>query len=375
MADSHSDGAVDGGLRADSLEEALTELKLWKDKVEKAGDMKTGLMLKKLEEADNKSKAQQEMMACVKKQEDCQREFTQSLNSVQDEILQLSQHKQDLLEELRRCQTEMEAKRAESTKLKQKFKVFTRIPDTEVKFVGQNEEAGGEGASAQPIRGVFTISQIPALLLKGGHALITFEQENVASQVLKMAKCSVSCENSTVDVKPRRVSMDSAVKYEVNLDVSRKELEVFSIPPALPEERMKDRLEISFSKPSLGGGEVENVDYNERSGTGRITFLHPGVAEQLAMKGGYKIHLDSEVKVKVGPAYTYQLNKFQTFCCSTKRTVLIDDIEDVEDEEDLQDHLEIHFQKPSNSGGEIENIAYISEGKALQAFFCEEVDN
>lgn len=43
------------------------------------------------------------------------------------------------------------------------------------------------------------------------------------------------------------------------------------------------------------------------------------------------------------------------------------------DEEDLQDYLEIHFQKPSNSGGEIENIKYISRGKQLQAFFSEEI--
>lgn len=47
----------------------------------------------------------------------------------------------------------------------------------------------------------------------------------------------------------------------------------------------------------------------------------------------------------------------------------------MEDEEDLQDHLEIHFQKPSNYGGEIESIKYISKGKALQAFFCEDMED
>lgn len=45
----------------------------------------------------------------------------------------------------------------------------------------------------------------------------------------------------------------------------------------------------------------------------------------------------------------------------------------MEDEEDMQDYLEIHFQKPSNYGGEIENIKYISKRKAPQAFFfCED---
>jgi len=43
------------------------------------------------------------------------------------------------------------------------------------------------------------------------------------------------------------------------------------------------------------------------------------------------------------------------------------------EEDDLQDHLEIHFQKPSNYGGEIESIQYNSRGKALQAFFSEDL--
>lgn len=33
---------------------------------------------------------------------------------------------------------------------------------------------------------------------------------------------------------------------------------------------------MSFSRPSRGGGEVEKVEYDENTGTGKITFLHPG---------------------------------------------------------------------------------------------------
>lgn len=62
---------------------------------------------------------------------------------------------------------------------------------------------------------------------------------------------------------------------------------------------------------------------------------------------------------------------FQTFCGSPKRTILLDDIKDMSDEEDLQDYLEIHFQKPSNCGGEIESIKYLSGGKNALAVFCE----
>lgn len=363
---------MDGGLEEEGsqMEEAKKELETWKTKAEKADDVKARLILEKLEEDEAKTKAQQEMFACVKKQEDCQKEFSQSMNAVQDEIQKLGKHKADLQDKLWRCQDELEAKRAKSTKLKQKFKIYAQIPDTEVKFSAQNKEERED--DNQPIRGVFAISQRPTVLLQNGQALVTFEEEKVASQILKTAKCSVSCDSSSLEVKPKRITMDPAVKFEVHLDVSRKELKVSKIPSSMPEERMKDRLEMSFSRPSRGGGEVERVEYDENTGTGQITFLHPGVAESLALRGRYRVDLENEVNVEVGPIYKYHLRKFQTFCGSPKRTILLDDIEDVEDEEDLQDYLEIHFQKPSNYGGEIESIKYISRGKTLQAYFLSE---
>lgn len=66
---------------------------------------------------------------------------------------------------------------------------------------------------------------------------------------------------------------------------------------------------------------------------------------------------------------------FQTFSCSSERTILLADIEDNGDVEDLQDQLEIHFQKPGNGGGEIEDIVYVPKGEALQAMFlCEAME-
>ncbi|TDH07250.1 hypothetical protein EPR50_G00121600 [Perca flavescens] len=365
-------GQTDGGLEEDAsgLEEARKELETWKAKAEQADDKKARLLLEKLEEDEAKAKAQVEMMAYVKKQEECQKDFSQSMDALQDQIQQLARRKKDLQDKLKRCQDQLEARRVESTKLKQKFKIYAQIPDTEVKFSSPVEEE--EDGDSRPIRAVFAISQRAGVLLHGGQALITFEEERVASQVLKIPKCSVSCEDTTVDVKPKRITMDPAVKFEVHLDVSRKELKLSNVPSSMPEERVADRLELSFSRPSRGGGEVERVEYDKNTGTGRITFLCPGVADSLALKGSYHVDLDPEVTVQIGPSYSYQLRKFQTFCGAPKRTILLDDIEDKEDEEDLQDHLEIHFQKPSNYGGEIESIKYISRGKkALHALFSD----
>ncbi|XP_040004228.1 N-myc-interactor isoform X2 [Xiphias gladius] len=360
-----------GGLEEDSqFEEAKKELETWKTKEKKADDVKYRLIVEKLEEDEAKEKAKQEISAWLGKLDNCRKEFTQTMRAVQDEIQKLAERKQDLLDKLRRRQAQLEVKRTESTKLKQKFKIYAQIPDTEVRFSTQDKEECDD--NTQTIRGVFTISQRASVLLQGGQALITFEEEKVASQILKIAKCSVSCDNMSLDVKPKIIIMDPAVKFEVHLDVSRKKLKVSNVPPSVPEERMNDRLEMSFSRPSRGGGEVEGVEYDKNTGTGLITFLHPGVAESLALRGRYLVDLDTEVNMQVGPIYKHELRMFQTFCGSLKRTILLDDIKDITDEEDLQDHLEIHFQKPSNCGGEIESIKYISGGKALQAFFCED---
>lgn len=357
-----------------SLEDAKKELNELKAKVEKADDMRSQMILEKLEEDENKATAQKEMTDNAKKLESSQKEFSQNLDKVQDEIQKLSKQKQDILDKLRKFKAELEAKRTEASKLKHKFKIYAKIPDTEVKFLNCIKEKGEreEDDSSQSIRGVFTISQRTAVLLQGGQALITFEEEKVAHKIRRISCCRVSCEDNTVDVKPKGITLETSVKFEVHVDVSRKELRLSNIPPSMPEDRMKDRLEMSFSRPSRGGGEVESVDYDGNTGTGSIMFFKPGVAWRLAMKGGYKVNLESEAIVKVAPAYEYKLEKFQTSCGSSKRTVLLDGIDDVEDEEDLQDHLEIHFQKPNNGGGEIEHIKYISKGKALQAFFSED---
>ncbi|XP_076013159.1 N-myc-interactor [Genypterus blacodes] len=372
MADFHNSsikGKVGGILMEDQkLVEAKKELETLRVKVEKAEDVKARLILEKLAEDDRKTKAQNEMIAHVNNQEQCEKDFKDSMKGIQGQITKLASSKQALMKRLTSCHAELESKRAESTQLQQKFKIYAEIPEVEVKYTHQEKEGND-----QPIRGVFSISQRPITLLQGGQALVTFEEENVASQILKLPKCSVACENTHLNVMPKRIKLDPAVKFQVILEVSKKKLQVSNAPRSMPVERMRDQLEISFSKPSRGGGEVESVNYDDRSGTGQITFLHSGVAEDLALRKRFCVDMNSGVNVQISLDVNHKLLMFQTFCGTPTRTVLLDGINSTEDDEDLQDHLEIHFQKPSNYGGEIESIKYISTGKMLEAIFCEDM--
>ncbi|XP_077071968.1 N-myc-interactor [Siphateles boraxobius] len=371
-----SDNAGDrenGELRSldDEMIAAEAELQKYKDLIESADNERSRLLLEKAEADNEKRKAEAELKAFMDAEEKQTEQYDRDLQEVQEEMKSLDRVKQDLKRELDDVRKKLQLKRDESDSLQRKFKIQAKIPVKPVKFTrGLETEEGDEREDV--VASVFTVTQRPSFRLKGGQALITFEEEKVAEQILRLAKCSVTFDKSKMDVKPYSLTLDPSVKFEVHIKVSKKTIKFCNAPPTLPEERMRDRLELSFSRPSRGGGEVEKLEYNNSNGTGRVTFVNTGVAENLALRGKFCVDTGSDVVVDVLPLYDYQLKKFQTYSGAPNRTVLLGGIQGLMDEEDLQDHLEIHFQKPSNYGGEVENIKYVPDGKELTAFFCED---
>lgn len=59
---------------------------VFKAQVENADNVKSKLILEKFEEDDARTKAQQEMFAYAKKQEECQDEFAQSMKTMQVQL-------------------------------------------------------------------------------------------------------------------------------------------------------------------------------------------------------------------------------------------------------------------------------------------------
>lgn len=53
-------------------------------------------------------------------------------------------------------------------------------------------------------------------------------------------------------------------------------ISVTEIPDELPEDQMRDKLELSFCKSRHGGGEVESVNYDKQSGSAVVTFVEAG---------------------------------------------------------------------------------------------------
>ncbi|KFZ61900.1 N-myc-interactor, partial [Podiceps cristatus] len=207
--------------------------------------------------------------------------------------------------------------------------------------------------------------------LNQNQALLTFEDEKVAQRLVKMDKHTVNLDNKTADVRVKPFTLDMGMKFELHVTLSGRKINVSGVPELfIPEDWMRDKLELNFYKSEHGGGEVESVNYDKQSRTAVITFLRPGATNSFVGCTRYPFFVNGRCyRLSVSLATDVHLEKFQLYCGISKKTILLKGIQETEDdEESVQDMIEIHFQKPSNSGGEIEKIKYVSKGATWVCF-------
>ncbi|XP_054579286.1 N-myc-interactor [Eptesicus fuscus] len=229
------------------------------------------------------------------------------------------------------------------------------IPETKMKFTSlENPE---DDSRFSHISCSFQVSSRVPYELQKGEALITFEDEEVAQNVIKMEKHNVNIMDIGVEVIAKPVPLNSGVRFQVSVEVSKMKVNVTEIPGELPENQMRDKLELSFSKSRNGGGEVECVEYDKQAGSAVITFVETGVADRILKKKDYPLYINQDChRVVVSPYTETHLKKFQVFSGVSKRTVLLTGMEDLYlmDEEVVGDYVNIHFQRAKNGGGEVD---------------------
>ncbi|KAK2516320.1 Nmi [Columba livia] len=191
-------------------------------------------------------------------------------------------------------------------------------------------------------------------------------------RLIKMGKHTVNLDSKITDVHVKPFTLEMGIKFELHVTISGKKINVSDIPElSIPEDWMRDKLELNFYKSKQGGGgEVENVSYDRQSGTAVVTFLTPGAANGFVRCTEYPFFVNGRCyRLSVSPNSCTHLEKFQLYCGVSKKTILLKGIQEIEDdEESIQDMIEIHFQKPSNNGGEIEKIKYVSKGVTCVCF-------
>ncbi|NXG53381.1 IN35 protein, partial [Psilopogon haemacephalus] len=219
--------------------------------------------------------------------------------------------------------------------------------------------------------------------LLGGSALITFEKAEVAQRILEMREhvVELSCGEELEELDRCRVQVQAVPvdlllpsALEMGLTRSSRSILVSGLPSlGIPEEGLLDKLELFFSKTKNGGGEVESREFLDDSGQVMLTFAEDGVAEQLIERGHIQVFIGKgKYEVKISPCMSGNITnlQFQPSCCP--RTVLLTGIPDVLDEESMRDALEIHFQKASRGGGEVDTLHYVPLGQVGVAVFTED---
>ncbi|KFZ46591.1 N-myc-interactor, partial [Antrostomus carolinensis] len=193
----------------------------------------------------------------------------------------------------------------------------------------------------------------------------------VAQRLTKMGKHTVNLDNKSADVRVKPFTLEMGITFQLHVTISGRKINVSEVPElSLPEDWMRDKLELNFYKSEEGGGAVESVNYDKQSRRAVITFLRPGAANSFVRCTKHPFVVNGRsYRISVSPNIYTRLKKFQLYCGISKKTILLKGIQETEeDEESIQDMIEIHFQKPSNSGGEIEKIKYVSKGAICVCF-------
>ncbi|XP_052038428.1 N-myc-interactor [Apodemus sylvaticus] len=270
----------------------------------------------------------------------------------------------ELEEEIKKLESELQSDA-------RKFQIKENVPERKLKFTSvESPEDGGHFSNSSCS---FQMSSQILYELQKGQALITFEREEVAQNVIAIGEHVVQMEGTSVKVSAHPVPLNIGIRFQVHVDISKMKINVMGIPDELSEEQTRDKLELSFCKSRNGGGEVESVDYDRKSGSAVITFVEAGVADKILKKKTYPLYMNQKCyNVAVSPFIEQHLEKYQVFSAVSKKTVLLTGLEGIAiDEETGEDLLSIHFQRKNNGGGEVE-VVKCSLDQPFTAYFEEE---
>ncbi|XP_054907794.1 interferon-induced protein 35 [Poeciliopsis prolifica] len=288
--------------------------------------------------------------------------FEEQIAAEKARLEALQQEDCELMEELQRLQAEIQKEDSQNAQLKERADVFSKMPEKNFVFSGKTGKADAEEE--------YEMKPHIRYPMEEGTALITFEEEDVAANILekRIHKVDLGGEcHITVEAQPVHLLMPSLV--EIDTDVCPHRVLVSNLPK-MDTEMLLNKLEIHFSKSKHGGGEVESCDFLPDSGTVVIAFVKDKIAEQLALTEHHKIDFNkTKHTVRVTPFINGKITNLETRTSMCPRTVLLTGIPDVMDRETMQDMLEIHFQKNGNGGGEIEAFLYNPLGQQTLALF------
>lgn len=206
--------------------------------------------------------------------------------------------------------------------------------------------------------------------LPGGSALVTFDDPSVAKQVLQLKEHKIDLEQCRLRVQVQPLELPVVTAIQVSSQMSSQRVLVSGFPPGLKlsEEELLDKLEIFFGKTRNGGGDVETRELLH--GGVMLGFAKDEVAQNLCRIGQFTVPLGGQqLPLKVSPYMGGEIQKVEVRTQPVLQAVLVLNIPDVLEGPELHDLLEIHFQKPTRGGGEVEALTVVPPGQRRLALF------
>ncbi|XP_038403140.1 interferon-induced 35 kDa protein [Canis lupus familiaris] len=207
--------------------------------------------------------------------------------------------------------------------------------------------------------------------LPGGSALVNFDDPKVAERVVQQKEHKIDIEECRLRVQVEALELPMVTTIQVSTQISRWSVLVSGFPAGLrlSEEELLDKLEIFFGKIRNGGGEVETRELLLQGGV-VLGFTKDTVAQHLCQVGQFTVPLGRQsFPLRVSPYLSGEIQKAEIMFRPVPQSVLVLNIPDVLDGPELQDILEIHFQKPSRGGGEVESLRVVPPGQRGLAVF------
>ncbi|XP_019522535.1 PREDICTED: interferon-induced 35 kDa protein [Hipposideros armiger] len=206
--------------------------------------------------------------------------------------------------------------------------------------------------------------------LPGGSALVNFDDPKVATQVLQQKEHKIDLEECRLRVQVQPLELPVVTTIQVSSYMSGQKVLVSGFPAGLrlSEEELLDKLEIFFGKTKNGGGDVETRELLH--GGVMMGFAKDEVAQNLCRIGQFTVPLGGQqCPLKVSPYMSGEIQKAEIRSQPMPQSVLVLNIPDVLDGPELHDILEIHFQKPTRGGGEVEALTVVPPGQQGLAVF------
>ncbi|CAH2305472.1 N-myc-interactor isoform X1 [Pelobates cultripes] len=368
------DSSMDDMDKMDKMDKLKEEYKRLKESFCQMENNKSSALIRKLDADDLKREAESRIMKLAEREMELKKNEIEQKKHYERDLHTLKADNDELKKTISDLNASIHTAQNDLMMLEEELQVNNKVPKSNINFV--REETIKKSSSSDSDFDAFdTLCKDKVVInnpfvLRKGQALLTFEKEEVAKHVLRMEKHSINFDGSSVVMRASPIPLKRTIQFEVNTTICSKKMRICNLPDDISEEQIKDKLELTFYKPSIGGGEIEEVEYDSWRNEAVITFLDHGVVERILKQSQYELKVgDCAHTIIVEPITNAQLNKLQIFSTNSSRTVLLSEVKNLKiSEEDIQDTIEIYFQKPSNGGGEVEWILYTQDKEIVPRF-------